>query len=100
MDAQQQASDAYTTCANTAQEWVEEAPLTSVLVGLATGLAAGYLVGAAMCSNGHSHSHRSYASRGRDAGHLASRLGSQFLQSIEDAAKSGYGAVQSQLGGR
>jgi hypothetical protein len=95
MDAQQEACDTYTACANTAQEWIEEAPLTSVLVGLATGLATGYLVGAAM-----SRHEPTYASRTRDAGNLASRLGSQFLQSMEDAAKSGYGALQSQFGGR
>jgi hypothetical protein len=95
MDAQQETCDTYTACANTAQEWVEEAPLTSVAISLATGLVTGLLVGAAMCRH-----ETAYQKHSREAGNLASRLGSQFLQSMEGAAKSGYGALQSQFGGR
>lgn len=95
MDVQKEAYDTYAACAHTAQEWIEEAPLTSVCVGLATGLATGLLVGAAMCR------HESpYTRHSREAGNLASRLGSQFLNSMEEAAKSGYSALQTQFGGR
>jgi hypothetical protein len=95
MDAQKEACDTYMACATTAQEWIEEAPLTSVCIGLATGLATGLLVGAAMCRH-----ETPYQKHSREAGNLASRLGSQFLHSMEDAAKSGYSALQSQFGGR
>ncbi len=95
MDAQKEAGNTSTACASTAQEWIEEAPLTSVCIGLATGLVAGLLVGSVM-----RREETSYMSRTRDAGNLASRLGTQFLQSMEDAAKSGYSALQTQFGGR
>lgn len=95
MDAQQETCDTYTACAHTAQEWIDEAPLTSVAISLATGLVTGLLVGAAMCRH-----ETAYQKHTREAGNLASRLGSQFLHSMEGAAKSGYGALQSQFGGR
>ena len=95
MDAQQETCDTYTACAHTAQEWIDEAPLTSVAISLATGLVTGLLVGAAMFRH-----ETSYQKHTREAGNLASRLGSQFLHSMEGAAKSGYGALQSQFGGR
>ncbi|QDV72255.1 hypothetical protein [Botrimarina mediterranea] len=94
MDAQKEACDTYTACANTAQEWIEEAPLASVCVGLAAGLATGLLVGTAM-----SRHESGYTKHRRETGNLATRLGSQFLNSMEEAAKSGYSALQTQFGG-
>ncbi len=93
MDAPQAPRDSEAPCGFSAREWIDQAPLTTLCVGLAGGIAAGLAIGAAIARDGR-------PAPSRDVGSLASRLGSQFLHSMEEAARSGYQAVQSQLGGR